>query len=268
MRTSALLETDTVGSREIEAVWNMIQASVLLTSLDLGDEFRKVVPFLRTFKTAFREKPRTIVCSDDRVNLDIVPTLDFAGQLIFATDEELVEFATRYYRQIDVVFSHAGCGAAKKMLETIGGQGGHEFSDRLGATHSQKLAKMLGPRTKVDHIHAEGPHKARMLILDGTARFNPLVIPAMPQTFKCSAPGCGMPERYIARELELLLSVAFNREHSIGAYLSHRHPFYVIIIAKDGSQLVWLLSLAEEVAKDYGKKVRVDGVNVSGMLSA
>lgn len=267
MRTSALSKVETVGG-EIEAAWSVIQSNVLLTSLDLGDKFNKIVPYLPTFKAAFRGKPRAIICSDDRVNLDIDPTLDFAGQLIFATDKELEEFTAKYHNQVDLVFSHSGCGAAKRMLEVIGGEGGYEFSDRLSMTHSQRLARMLGPQTKDDHIFIGGPHKARMIILDGTARFNPYVIPAMPQAFKCSAPGCGLPERYIARELKFLLSVAFNREHSIGAYLSHRHPFYVIVIAEDGCQLVWLQSLAEEIAKDYGKRVRVDGVNVSGMFSA
>ncbi len=250
---------------EVEKLWEQSENNPVIERLQAGEPIQTILESLPEFETAFAQMPQRIVCSDERIPAPEGGKIGIAGQLILAPDKEWEEFIKKYRGRIKEVMSHEGCGAAKVKFEQL--KQVHELSpalktpDQLGAFHTRQLADELGASYR--HITSEemtGPiHNARMIMIDGTSRFNPAALPELPAHFVSSGAGFGLSPNYLKTELKILTSIAFG-DHGFGQRFDRDHPFYLVVSTKDQNQLKDLMELARTAVEEFGDRVIVQGL--------
>lgn len=101
-------------------------------------------------------------------------------------------------------------------------------------------------------------HNERLLVLEGTGRFNVADLEGFPGQFISSASYFGLSSEYQKTEAKALINIALG-DHSFGQRFNQENPFYLLVSAKNEEQLQTLTALAEEVAAEFSGRVKVSG---------
>ncbi|MFA6171536.1 MAG: hypothetical protein WCW77_03710 [Patescibacteria group bacterium] len=240
----------------LDEVWTGQNGNAFLKSLK-AHGFSESFPCARGFFEAFANVPEGIVCSDERVRIPRMVTLDFVAQLLLADEEDLDRFVHVYKGRLPLIFSHSNCGgslAKYEELRQFGNLPKGTHPDDVAIAHTQKLGREL--ESHYSHLVInDAPHTARGVFVDGTGRLDSWALDA-PPFFKSSAAGCGLSPEFILKEVSTICSIA-RGGHSFGARFTPDRPFYVLVTAKDDRQRKALHDLCEEVAEAHNGCVKV-----------
>ncbi len=229
--------------------WAKSQENPIIKGLNAGELFRDILEKSPGFKKSFKsgEILDTLECSDGRVNDSTAiindEKLGLAGSGILFNPQELEEFVLKNYGRIKTVTSHEECGAAALKYSAMLKSGeampeGVHNSDELAQHFARRAAELLGAEYR--HIKKEEfscpVHNERLVVIDGTAKFNPNKIKDFPPRYISAALGLGVKVDYVAKEAEVLAKISLG-SHGFGSKFTANNPFYIIMFAKDQQQL-------------------------------
>ena len=238
-------------------LWEQSQKNEVLNRMKSGENLQDIMESLENFQEAFTTLD-VIVCSDGRVLPSSGAKMGLAGEGILLSQEELDSFIKKYRGKIKKVTSHEECGAAGIAFREQ--QVGIGTPDGLGMDFAKWLAKQLG--AEYEHITMGKMrstfHDERAICFDGTGKFNPAVLGAMPGHFVSSGYGFDLGEEYMKKELDTLTGIALG-DHGFGNKFTSDDKFYIIVSAKDSAQLAEMTAIAEEAVGKFGEKVAVKG---------
>jgi hypothetical protein len=242
---------------KVSNLWEKSQENKLIQDLKAGKNLQETIDSLENIQEAFTTLD-VIVCSDGRVLSLTCAKLGLAGEGILLEKEDLDRFIEKYQGKIKKVTSHEDCGAASIAFGKKENATG--TADELGMSFAEWLAGQLG--AEYEHIPMEKMrstiHDERAICFDGTGKFNPAALSEMPAHFVCSGYSFGLGKEYMKAELETLAGIALGH-HGFGHRFDADNKFYIIVSAKDASQLAEMESIAKEAVSAFGDKVEVRG---------
>jgi hypothetical protein len=167
-----------------------------------------------------------------------------AGSGILLSEEALIEAMKK--GEIDRVTSHQNCGAAKEFLARITDgriappPAWYTELDPSDQKDPEKVAFAFGEHQEKkfgvphEHISAgdmERPsdmHIARAAYFDGTGSFDFSQVKDLPKGF-------GISRRILTsvdarKEVALSASIAMDKDHGLGDFITSEHPFYIIVV--------------------------------------
>ena len=253
------MNTDHAHDQETEKLWQESENLPFVKGLKEGKTVAEIMEQL-DYQRAFKESPTELGCADGRCTEH---RCGGAGAFILASEAEQAEFVRQNKGKIKVVKSHDGCGAAAIKFAQINPADlpvGVTTSDQLGQYYCKKLAEKLG----ADYAHTSARemsgsvHKERTIYFDGEGKFNPAALPELPAGFMSSGSAVGMSDEYMQTELETLAKIALG-EHGFGKRFTQENPLYIVVSAKDQQQLKALTQIAENAAKQFQGRLKVDG---------
>jgi len=243
---------------KVSNLWEKSQKNEIISRIKNDENLQEIMDSLENIQEAFTTLD-VIACSDGRVlPLGDGAKMGLAGEGILLTKGELDSFIEKYRGKIKKVTSHEDCGAAgiafKKQTDVTG------TADELGMSFAEWLAGQLG--AKYEHIPMKEMrstiHDERAICFDGTGKFNPAVLKEMLGHFVCSGYGFGLSEEYMQDELETLTGIALGH-HGFDKRFTPENQFYIIVSAKDETQLAEMEAIAEKAATKFDGRVTVKG---------
>jgi len=249
--------------------WEKSQKNPIIKGLNSGKSLAEVLRAFPDFKEGFKkgEILNCVKCSDGRVNnTDGGEKLGLAGSGILFNESELDNFVHRNYGQIKEVTSHENCGAGAVKYAQMVAAGetmpeGITNSDELAQWFAKKMAKLLGANYR--HIAAGEftcpVHRERLVVIDGTAKFDPNQLDYFPPTFISAALGLGADLEYVAKEARLLAGISLGN-HGFDARFNSENPFYLMIIADNQNQLTLVKETLQDFVDKQNGRVKLVGV--------
>lgn len=211
------------------------------------------------FIKAFDLRSRTIRCIDEGIVQDGI-SLAGSGVLL----KESVALGILAHAHADGVTAHEGCGAVQLALKNAG------KDPAEGDAYAQEWAKQLAEKAGLpykgfirlaDMARPPEMHVARTVYYDGTGRLALSGAPGFPRGFIIS-------RKYIAGhaidELKVAISIAMGA-HGFGERITEEQPLLVVPIGSSGNGALGVEDLhreAVEGSKEWGRRVRVDALNV------
>jgi hypothetical protein len=255
--------------------WNKSQHNILIEGLRSGQNLAELLPNLLGYSEAFKKESimQVVACSDGRPlggpecadqpsdpENPEAEKLGLAGSGILCEPGEFKKLLHTHQGEITMITSHDGCGAAALKFAEIVAKGeqlpaGVTTSDELGQYFAKKAAVQLG--VKYHHIGQEEfscpVHNERMLVIDGTAKFNANKVPDFPRRFSSAALGLGASQDYIAKEAAVLAGISLG-DHGFDERFTADNPFYIMVIGINQEQLdATIKSLQGLVDKSAGR---------------
>ncbi len=255
--------------------WEESQANPLIVGLNASEGLRDTLEELSGFSKSFKSSGILDImeCSDGRVNGDSMLSqnekLGLAGSGILFSSSENEEFVKNNKGKLKIVTSHDECGAGAIKFADMLKKGeslpeGVRTSDELAQYFAKKQAALLG----AEYHHLEKKdfsaeiHNERMVIIDGTARFNTHQVPDLPPRFISAALGLGVEVDYVAREAEVLAGISLG-DHGFDSRFTVENPFYIIIFATGQKQLTDLGEALTNFMLSSQGRVKIVGMVVS-----
>lgn len=231
--------------------WEKSQENEVIKGLKAGRPIAELIFGLPGFSEAFDHKLTCLDCSDGRVCSGAKMALAGQGLLLDESDRAILESRVKQLHLS--VTAHEDCGAAALA------QPGSD-SDIFGYMKAKELAAKTA--NHFQEIHKDEfrcpVHNERILVLEGTGCFDAANFNGFPTPFISSASFFGLSEEYQKMEAKALINIALG-DHGFGDRFDRENPFYLIVSAQNEEQLAKLTALAEEVAEDFGSRVKVDG---------
>lgn len=241
------------------AAWEKSNENYLIKGLKDGKKIEDLLVEMPGFKDSFSDKNLLdcsgcrFECSDGRVKSgDAKVALAGEGILLDDADRKILVEALKG-KNISLT-GHEGCGAAKMAHPE------DAASDEYGYKGAEELATETS--NKYEEIHKEAfrspVHDERVLVIEGTLKFNCANWTEFPPQLLSSAAALGLSDAYIEKEVKALSGIALG-DHGFGERFNTENPFYIIVSAEDSKQLNRLLEIGRTAAKDFGDRVKVDG---------
>lgn len=234
---------------DIQHHWNH-HRNVLENIYRVG--FNKYIEDLPGFENAFRLSDRSVRCIDERTP----GGLHIAGSGILMDKEKVIRLLTE--TDIDGIFSHKECGAANLAFKLLDDSRKIALLERTEDNEadaielfSKEWAMELADAVAVKYkghldVNPHGFHVARVAYYDGTGKFDPSKVPALPPGFVISRRL--LDKEYSLRELEIAISIATG-DHGYGDRISKVSPFLVIPIGSSDDQSFSAQKLVDETQK-------------------
>jgi len=213
---------------------------------------------IATLKDVFRLEDRCFRCIDDRTP----GGLHAAGPVILMDEKKGVDMLRR--TRAEGIYSHTGCSAAAIAFEDLSEnmKKFYENPDNYGMFYAKRMAKKADI-PYMGHILAL-PHfnMARLAVYDGTGSFDnsKLETIGLPPAFVISRRYHSDAETAM-KEVSLALTAATSSQGFGRLIKAGKTPFLILVVGARQNEfsLNRLMEEAEEVAKDFGGKVIVDG---------
>ena len=241
------------------AAWEKSNQNEIIKQLNSGKKLAEILPNMPGFNKAFTKESLLdcpgcrFECSDGRVKSG-GPKVALAGEGILLDEADKNILDSVLNGKNIIVTGHEGCGAAKMAHPEDAN------SDKFGYEGAEKLAANTG--NKYVEVHQESfrspVHDERSLVIEGTLKFNCSDWAEFPPQFISSAAAIGLSDAYVEKEVKALTGIALG-DHGLGERFTAEHPFYIIVSAKDQSQLSRLLEIGQSAVQDFGARVKVDG---------
>jgi len=229
--------------------WDKTQNNPYLNKLNNGSALFATAGEKQEFAQAFNrhsDLKYTLKCSDGRVDDGGLKSGDetwkTAGSHALLHPSARQDFVLKHKGRIELVTSHAGCGAAALKFKDMQAKGealpeGVTTSDELGEYLAKQLAKELGAEHRhISHSELINPtHNERVLVIDGTGRFNANKIKDFPPRFTSAALGLGEDKNYVKEEAEILSGIALG-DHGFGDRFTVENPFHILVIGETQAQ--------------------------------
>ncbi len=212
----------------------------------------------------FAKEGRThIVCIDEgcACSHSVEDLIALAGSGIVMGDnyDTSLETATQTVKDmgIEVVTSHAGCGAGNLAFKELPEEAQQHYTDLFNKLTKEEgkgtqylspsdlyaadFAQGLATEAGLDYRHIsakemtrpEDMHTARMIVVDATGRLQPQRIDNLPPAFLISEKYLS-PE-YAQAELSVALSIALG-DHGFGKHFKDNEPLVVIVLGAPSSE--------------------------------
>ena len=245
---------------EIDRGWFESRSNEVISRLNNGDRLEDILNSFPDFKEYFRELD-TIDCSDGRV-LD-GKKIGLAGSGILLSPEDRVSLIARLKGKIKLITTHTDCGAAALKFKSLNSEeipAGITSSDEYGSWRGRELAEALGCEHKYIEMEqmASEYHNEVALVLDGTGEFDSTNLPGFPAHFVCTGAGLGLSPEYLRSEVEILTGIALG-DHGFGSRFDATNPFYIMVAAKDESDLKRWEEIAQQASEKYSNRVEIKG---------
>ncbi|PLX21031.1 hypothetical protein C0584_04585 [Candidatus Parcubacteria bacterium] len=229
-------------------MWEVSEETDLLVGIRGGVFLEEVLRSISVFsEECFGKMPKKIKCMDGRLLYNTEPFLGIAGSGILLDFEDLYRLLkTQRNKSGLIIESHDFCGASLLAMQ----QEDHFVETEEHAMQWYKFfSKLIGAK----HVHVEmenSLHDERVLILDGTGRFNAYPVRNyLPSHFLCSGPSIGLSNLYCMAEIQTAINIVSH--HGFGKMFNENtNFFYILVFAESVEQLDALSHLAYMASKD------------------
>lgn len=173
---------------------------------------------------------------------------------------------------LDGIFSHEECGAAKLVYEIFSDEfkaqlkkdHGIKTSDGFGDYFAEELAKEMGKEYKgcigIDEMaRPSGAHVTRFTYIDGTGKFNPAAVEGLPQGFVISRKYLGAEQTGVEASVSINISTG---NHGFGERITSEQPHVLVAVGNQNDSKLSTKALMKELqplANIYNGRVIVDG---------
>ena len=260
---------------DLENYWQESQKNHLIQELNAGRTLEQILQNHSDFKKAFKKQGilKVVKCSDGRVNnnskINGDEKLGLAGSGILFSSQELNDFVKKNRGRIKEITSHDNCGAGAVKYAQMQKNGevlpaGINSSDELAQWFAKKIAKLLGAKYRhIDKKEFSNPvHNERMLIVDGTAKFDPNRLSYFPSTFISAALGLGLDLNYVVSEAQILANISLG-DHGFGSRFDKNNPFYLLIIVENSEQLQKVENALQDFVNSQKGRIKMLSLIVS-----
>lgn len=206
---------------------------------------------------AFELKDRCLRCMDEGAPGGI--HLAGSGILMNLAEAERIVKEAR----IEGIYSHEECGAAGiyAKKENLDPASADEYGEEWAKTLAERLnLPYLGHINIGEMRRPVGLHIATVAYYDNTGEFDYALVSALPPGFVISRKY--LSAEYAKMELATAASIALGH-HGFGDKFTAKSPFIIVILVKKDDPIKpELLTEANDVAREYGDRVKVDCIEV------
>jgi len=237
-----------LSQEEINKLW-AAQSETFLQLSTTGTE--KYAQSIANLKDAFTLNDKSMRCIDEGTP----GGLHCAGSGILLGEATVLDEFKK--AEVDGIYSHEECGAAG--LYAKANNLDPSKADEYGIEFAKYIAEKLGVPYK-GHITIDkmarpsGLHTARVAYYDGTGRFDPSKVPALPKGFVIDRKHHS--KEYALKEVGVSISIALG-SHGFGEKFTQAEPFALIAVGNEN--LEELKKELEGLDTANGGRVKIDG---------